>query len=69
MQTRERDYLIIWRVVSDGDFFQQTFLGQQSASRAVASWRRLWARHESTCVVFKIEQVYEEASAGTDPQE
>lgn len=50
-------FKIIWRIEPNGDFHEQAFLPFESASEAVAQWRRVWRLHESDCVVFKIEKL------------
>ena len=49
-------YQITWRVEPNGDFFEQSFTGFDSASRAVAAWRKCWRLAEGDCVVFKLEK-------------
>lgn len=49
-------FKIIWRLEEGGDFFEQDWRNQKSASLAIKAWRQTWGLHETDCLIFKIEK-------------
>lgn len=48
-------FVIIWRYVENGDFFEQEFKAH-SASLAINLWRKYWNSHESETVIFELKK-------------
>jgi hypothetical protein len=49
-------FTIIWRLENEGDYFQQSFTGNKSASIAIKKWRGTWGLHESDCIIFEVKK-------------
>ena len=52
-------FTITWRIENGGDFFEQTFKNQKSASLAIKAWRESWGLHECECYLFEIRKAHD----------